>query len=38
MNASPDFIRMPQQAVAIFGGGPAGLVAARYLSVCPGTY
>jgi len=31
MNASPDFIRMPQQAVAIIGGGPAGLVAARYL-------
>jgi dimethylaniline monooxygenase (N-oxide forming) len=31
MNASPDPIQMPKQAVAVIGGGPAGLVAARFL-------
>jgi dimethylaniline monooxygenase (N-oxide forming) len=31
MNASLDPIQMPKQAVAIIGGGPAGLVAARFL-------
>jgi dimethylaniline monooxygenase (N-oxide forming) len=31
MNASLDPIQMPKQAVAVIGGGPAGLVAARFL-------
>ena len=31
MNASLDSIHMPERAVAVIGGGPAGLVAARFL-------
>jgi len=31
MNASLDPIRMPERTVAIIGGGPAGLVTARFL-------
>src|ERR1700729_2739279 len=31
MDASLDPIHMPERAVAIIGGGPAGLVAARFL-------
>ncbi len=31
MNASLDPIHMPQRTVAVIGGGPAGLVAARFL-------
>src|ERR1700748_3021448 len=30
MNASRDPIHMPERTVAIIGGGPAGLVAARF--------
>jgi dimethylaniline monooxygenase (N-oxide forming) len=31
MNASLDPIHMPERTVAVIGGGPAGLVAARFL-------
>jgi dimethylaniline monooxygenase (N-oxide forming) len=31
MNASLDSIQMPERTVAVIGGGPAGLVAARFL-------
>src|SRR5580698_4483626 len=31
MEASFDAVRMPDRAVAVIGGGPAGLVTARYL-------
>ncbi|WP_210254869.1 NAD(P)/FAD-dependent oxidoreductase [Methylocapsa sp. S129] len=31
MDASLDPIRMPERAIAVIGGGPAGLVTARYL-------
>jgi cation diffusion facilitator CzcD-associated flavoprotein CzcO len=33
MDASLDPIQMPKQAVAVIGGGPAGLVAARFLKL-----
>src|ERR1700733_3429048 len=33
MDASLDPIQMPKHAVAVIGGGPAGLVAARFLKL-----